>query len=146
MTTRNFVLTIGILYLLIGLLGFFPALVSAPSPGATSVTSDSPYGYLLGLFPVNALHNVVYLTIGIWGITIYRSLPKSITFSRGLAIIFGVLTVMGLIPALNTMFGLMPIFGHAVWLHAATAATAAYFGYGRAAEAVPAEWVANRAS
>lgn len=146
MTTRNFVLIIGILYLLIGLLGFFPALVSAPPPGAANVAVDSAYGYLLGLFPVNGLHNLVHLTIGIWGIGAYRTLPKSMIFSRGLAIFFGVLTVMGLIPALNTTFGLIPIFGHAVWLHAATAAIAAYFGYVRAAEVVPLEWGARRAS
>ncbi|MGH7230389.1 MAG: DUF4383 domain-containing protein [Nitrospiraceae bacterium] len=147
MTTRNFVLTIGIFYLLIGLLGFFPAAVSAPPPGAASVTTiDSVDGYLLGLFPVNALHRLVHLMIGIWGIGVYRSLPKSITFSRGLAIIFGALAVMGLIPALNTTFGLIPIFGHAVWLHAATAAIAAYFGYARAVEVAPLEWEARRAS
>jgi hypothetical protein len=146
MTTRNFVLTIGGLYLLIGLLGFFPALVSAPPPGVASVTSDSAYGYLLGLFPVNALLNLIHLTIGIWGIGAYRNLSKSITFSRGLAITFGVLTVMGLIPALNTTFGLIPLFGHHVWLHAVSAAIAAYFGFGRAAEVVPLDWEARRAS
>jgi hypothetical protein len=53
---------------------------------------------------------------------------------------------MGLIPALSTMFGLMPIFGHTVWLHAATAAAAAYFGYGHVAQVVPLEWEARRAS
>jgi Domain of unknown function (DUF4383) len=146
MTTRNFVLTIGSLYLLIGLLGFFPALVSAPSPGVASMTSDSAYGYLLGLFPVNALLNLVHLIIGVWGIAISRNLPQSITFSRGLAITFGVLTVMGLIPALNTAFGLIPLFGHNVWLHAVSAAIAAYFGFGRAAGVLPLDWEARRAS
>ena len=112
MTTRNFVLTMGILYLLIGLLGFFPALVSAPPAGAPSVWVDSAYGYLFGLFPVNGPHNFVHLMIGIWGIGAYRSLPRSMSFARGLAIIFGVLTVMGLIPALNTTLG----SGQKFWL------------------------------
>ncbi len=146
MTTRNFVLTIGILYLLIGLLGFFPALVSAPPAGAPSVWVESAYGYLFGLFPVNALHNLVHLMIGIWALGAYRSLSRSTLFARGIAILFGLLTVMGLIPALNTTLGLIPIFGHAVWLHAATAAIAAYFGYVRAAEVLPLEWQTHRAS
>ena len=47
MTTRHFVLTIGILYLLVGALGFFPGLVAAPHADAPSVTVDSGYGYLL---------------------------------------------------------------------------------------------------
>lgn len=36
---------------------------------------------------------------------------------------------MGLPPVLNTVFGLIPIFGHDVWLHALTALIAAYFGF-----------------
>ena len=35
----------------------------------------------------------------------------------------------GLIPGLNTMFGLMPIHGNDVWLHALIAIAAAYFGF-----------------
>jgi Domain of unknown function (DUF4383) len=146
MTTRNFVLTIDILYLLVGGLGFFPGLVSAPHAGAPSVTVDSGYGYLFGLFPVNMPRNLVHFAIGFWALSVYRNLPQSITFARGLAILYGVLTVMGLIPALNTTFGLMPLFGHDVWLHAATAVIAAYVGYGRTAEVVPLEWEARRAS
>jgi hypothetical protein len=36
---------------------------------------------------------------------------------------------MGLIPGLSTLFGLVPLFGHDVWLHALTAIIAAWFGY-----------------
>lgn len=42
---------------------------------------------------------------------------------------YGALAVMGLIPGLDTLFGLVPIFGHDVWLHAVTAAAAVYFGW-----------------
>jgi hypothetical protein len=146
MMTRNVVLTIGILYLLVGLAGFVPALSSAPPVGAPTLAADTAYGYLLGLFPVNGLHNLFHLGIGIWALSAYRSLPKSITFSRGLAILYGLLTVMGLIPALNTAFGWIPLFGHDVWLHAATAAIAAYVGYGEAAETVRVKWEARRVS
>jgi hypothetical protein len=45
----------------------------------------------------------------------------------GLMIFYGTLAVMGLIPVLNTSFGLIPILGHDVWLHALTALAAAYF-------------------
>lgn len=146
MNTRNFVLTIGILYLLVGALGFLPALVSVPHPGAPSVTVDTGYGYLLGLFPVNVLYNLFHLAIGALAFGAYRSLSRSTLFARGVAILFGVLAVMGLIPMLSTTFGLIPLFGHNVWLHAATAAIAAYFGYVRAAEVLPLEWGASRAS
>ena len=75
---------------------------------------------------MNALDNLVHLVIGIWGLSAYRSLFRSMSFARGLAIIYGLLTVMGLIPALNTTLGVDSLFGHAVWVDAATAAIAAY--------------------
>lgn len=90
---------------------------------------DGRYGYLLGLFPVNVLHNLVHLIVGIAGVLAYRTLPTAIRFARGLAIFYGALTIMGLIRGLDTTFGLIPIFGHDVWLHGATAALAAYFGW-----------------
>ena len=36
---------------------------------------------------------------------------------------------MGLIPQLNTVFGLLPLQGYDVWLHAGTTMIATYFGW-----------------
>jgi hypothetical protein len=47
------------------------------------------------------------------------------------ALIYALLTVLGLIPATNTAFGLVPIYGHDVWLHAVLAAGAGHFGFVR---------------
>jgi hypothetical protein len=57
------------------------------------------YGDLLGLFPVNMLHNVVHLLFGLWGMLAYRSLGGAKDLLPGVAIIYAVLTVLGLIPA-----------------------------------------------
>lgn len=89
----------------------------------------SGYGYLLGLFPINVLHNVVHLLIGGWGILVFRQEWGARRFAQSLTAIYGVLAVMGLIPVLNTTFGFIPLFGYDVWLHALTAAIAAYFGF-----------------
>ena len=129
MNVRTFAIVFGVIYLAVGLLGFFPPLLGAPPPDAPQLAVDSFYGYLLGLFPINLLHNLVHILIGIWGIVAYKSFPAARGYARGLAIIYGVLTIMGLIPGLNTMFGLAPLFGHDIWLHAATAIIAAYFGW-----------------
>ena len=51
------------------------------------------------------------------------------TYARGVAIIYAVLTIMGLVPALNTTLGYIPIYGNDVWLHAVLALIAAYFGW-----------------
>jgi hypothetical protein len=146
MTTRNFAMIMGVVYVAVGLLGFFPGAVSAPPPGAPHVAVDTAYGYLLGLFPVNVLHDLVHMGVGIWGLTASRTLAGSLSFARGLAIFYGLLTMMGFIPGLNTTFGLIPIFGHDIWLHAVTAGVAAYFGFTGHAEAIPVEHLSRRAS
>ena len=83
----------------------------------------------MGLFPVNALHNVVHIIFGIWGIAAYRSYTGARSYSKAVAIIYAVLAVMGIIPGLNTTFGLIPLYGHDIWLHAVIAIAAAYFGF-----------------
>lgn len=97
---------------------------TAPAVGVTAF-----YGYLLGLFPINFMHNLVHLAIGAWGIAAARAVGGARAFSKSLAVIYGVLAVMGFIPGLNTMFGLVPLHSHDIWLHAGTALIAAYFGW-----------------
>jgi hypothetical protein len=87
------------------------------------------YGLLFGLFPVNVVHNLVHLGVGIWGIAAYATYPAARVYAQALAVIFGILTIMGFFPVLSTLFGLAPLFGHDIWLHALTAIVAAYFGF-----------------
>jgi hypothetical protein len=126
--TRTFALIFGIVFLAVGVLGFVPGLVHSPMAGH-NVTMTQNYGDLLGLFPINLLHNCVHILFGIWGVLAYRSLGGSTTYFRAVAIIYAVLTVLGLIPAFDTTFGLIPIYGNDVWLHALLAIVAAYFGW-----------------
>lgn len=129
MNAKTVALIFGVVFTAIGLLGFVPAASHAPPPGAPDLAVDAGYGYLLGLFPINVLHNLVHLLFGIWGLVAYRTFPGSRLYLRSVAIIYGVLVVFGLIPLLNTTFGLIPIFGHDVWLHLAIAVVAAIFGW-----------------
>jgi Domain of unknown function (DUF4383) len=121
---RYFSLIIGIAFLGAGIFGFVPGMVTPPMAEGTPAD-----GRLFGLFPINALHNLVHIAIGIWGILAYRGFDSARTFARGLAVIYGLFAVMGLIPGLNTTFGMVPLYGHDVWLHALTAIAAAYFGW-----------------
>jgi hypothetical protein len=127
MRTATFALLFGIAYVSAGLLGLNPAALMAPPADAPPIHFTVLHGYLLGLFPVNVLHTVVHLAIGAWGILAWRRLASPRVFARSLAIFYGVLAAMGLIPGVNTLFGLLPLHGHDVWLHAGTAALAAYF-------------------
>jgi hypothetical protein len=142
MNTRTFALVFGILFLVVGIAGFVPGLVTYGGPVADTAPDAAPmaevihtHGYLLGLFPVNALHNLFHVAWGIFGIAAYRGLTGARVFARATAIVYGLLTVIGLIPGLNTLFGLLPLYGHDVWLHAVLALIAAYFGFARPAEA-----------
>ena len=136
MTSRSFAQVMGILFLAVGVLGFIPGLKSPPPLSAPQVAVDGAYGILLGLFAINWLHNLVHLAIGFWGWSASKSTGTARKFARTLAFLYGALAVMGLIPLLNTTFGLVPLFGHDVWLHAGTAALAAYFGFSQRTEAV----------
>jgi hypothetical protein len=131
MKIRNFALFIGCAYLAAGVLGFVPALLRPAPADAPAVGVTAFHGYLLGLFAVNLLHNLVHLAIGAWGIAAARTTARARIFAKTLAVLYGSLALLGLIPGLNTLFGLVPLHGHNVWLHAATALAAAYFGFVR---------------
>ena len=129
MKTTTFALIIGIAYLGAGVLGLIPAALMPPPPDAPPTAFTVLYGYLLGIFPVNVLHTAVHLAIGFWGLMVWRRLQDAKVFLRTLAILYGALAVMGLVPGLNNVFGFIPLHSHDVWLHAGTAALAAYFGW-----------------
>ena len=129
MSLRTFARIWGILFLLIGASGFIPGVTTEHTH--PDVTLDTGLGRALGLFPVNILHNLVHLAFGVWGLVAARSWPASRAYARGTAIIYAVFMVMGLIAAgrLWTTFGLVPLYGNDVWLHASLAAVAGYFGF-----------------
>ena len=137
MPVRYFALVYGIVFLVVGIAGFVPGLVTMADPTA-EVAVDAGFGRLFGLFPINWLHNLVHIAFGIWGLVAYRSFSGARLYARAVAVIYAILTVMGLIPVLNTTFGLIPLYGHNVWLHALLAIVAAYFGWAPVrAEAAP---------
>jgi hypothetical protein len=126
MYTRTFALVFGIVFLVVGIAGFIPGLLV---PSVQPAAIHAMDGRLFGLFPVNAIHSLAHAAFGVWGLIAYRSLSDSVIYARVVAIAYGVLTVMGLIPGLNTVFGLMPIMGNDIWLHLLLAVIAAYFGF-----------------
>jgi uncharacterized membrane protein YfcA len=107
-----FALIAGIVYTLLGIAGLFPA----------------ASGYL-GLFPMNVPLSVLHLVVGVCGLAAASVQRYGRQYARGVAVILGVLGAMGLIPGLNSAFGLMPLHSHNVWLHLGTTALAAYFGW-----------------
>ena len=128
-TLRTFALIYGIVFLLVGILGFVPGINQMHGAHEGLTVGGPGHGMLLGLFHVNLLHNMVHLLFGVWGLAASRSIDASRMYGKGVAIIYAVLAVFGLIPGLNTLFGLVPIEGNDVWLHLLLAAVAGYFGF-----------------
>jgi hypothetical protein len=127
--TRYFVLIVGAAFLAAGIAGFIPFFTPHAPPEAPHLIVDTSYGYLLGLFPVNIIHNLFHFAVGVMGVLAFRSYPAALQFSRFLGITLGVLTLMGMIPALNTGFGLWPLYGHDIWLHGLEAVVGLYLGF-----------------
>ncbi|HEX4206487.1 MAG TPA: DUF4383 domain-containing protein [Ktedonobacteraceae bacterium] len=94
---RIFALVYGIVFLLIGILGFVPALV--------------PGGALLGVFMVNGVHSIIHIVIGILGIASYFT-GTSRLYNRVIGIVYLLIGILGFIPALapgNMLLGVVMI-------------------------------------
>ena len=130
MDTRRFAMILGVIFILVGVAAFLPG-VNRPDPaGAPTLSVTGPgHGYLMGLFHVNVLHNLVHLAFGVLGIIMARSAASAVLYSRIVAVAYGLLTIMGIVPGLNTTFGLIPIHGADVLLHAFIAIAATYYGF-----------------
>ncbi|BAU49069.1 membrane protein [Sulfurifustis variabilis] len=108
----------GIAFIAAGILGFVPGIT----------TSD---GYLLGIFHVNAAHNVIHLVSG--AAALYAGM-QSESLSRLYFQVFGV--IYALVALLGLFYGREPLLGFIahnpadVVLHLVIAAAALYFGFG----------------
>ncbi len=140
MSTRRFTFLLGIFFLLAGIAGFLPFLAH-PEPAATLAdnaiampgrdhailgTGDD---MLFGFFPVNVAHNCLHILFGLWGLVASRGRRGALAYARSVAVIYFLLAVAGLLPAVQTGFGLLPLYAKNVWLHGLIALGGLYFGW-----------------
>ncbi len=81
-------LVVGIIFLLIGIIGFF-----TPTENATGVRA------VFGIFDVDTLHSIINLIVGLLGVGAAFS-GQSHLFNRIFGIVFTLFGLLGLIPAL----------------------------------------------
>jgi hypothetical protein len=98
----------GVIFILIGVLGFVQF-------GATMEADPTRAPHLLGLFPVNAVHNGVHVGLGLWGVLAARSWAGARNYCRIAGILYLLLAVLGFVAPSG--FGLVPLGGHDIWLH-----------------------------
>lgn len=131
MSKRTFALLLGVIFIVIGIAGFIPPFVQFPMVRPDDpIVVEGMHGRLFALFPVNWLHNVVHLAFGVWGVAAWKGWAGGVLiYLKSVAIIYAVLAVMGFIPGLRTLFGLVPLYGHDIWLHGLIAIAAGYYGW-----------------
>ena len=140
---RNCALTLGIIFLILGIAGFIPALTNLPGETFDSglpLDADGIYSkgfsLLFGVFPTNLMHNLVHLLVGALGIAAATT-GKARLYNKAFAISYAAIFIMGLLPSAKTFFGIMPVFGNNVWLNGLTGVIAGYYGFfGKDPEAV----------
>ncbi|HVK61975.1 MAG TPA: DUF4383 domain-containing protein [Bdellovibrionales bacterium] len=132
MSSRAFAFWGGIVMLVMGALSMIPAL-SAHPPWLPPLRFDVSYGLFLNIFPLNILNKLALLGFGLAGVITSNSITGSIRYSRIVFLVMGALAILGLFPATNTLFGLMPLYGPEVLTHAIFALLGAYAGYASAA-------------
>ena len=120
-TTQKVALVFGVVFLLVGVLG----LLTDGGMGMEADVETAPK--LLGLFPVNLLHNIVHIAFGVWGLLASHTWSRAKTYCRVGAVIYRVLVVLAFVDP--TTFGLVPIGGNDIWLHAVLALALGYFGF-----------------
>lgn len=132
MNITKFTFWAGVAFIVAGIAGFIPGLLQVPYTTDPNLAVEAAHGRLFGLFPVNAIHNIVHLALGAWALIASKDVAASRGYCRITAIVYGVLAIFGLFPNLNTLFGLAPLHSHDVWLHVLFVLPLAYYGYVKA--------------
>jgi hypothetical protein len=120
MTAQKVAQLFGIVFVLVGVLGFVPVAMIGGTMGMEP-------SMLLGIFPVNLLHNVVHILFGVWGIMAAKSVDGATLYCKVGGVIYLVLGAVGfttIIPG-----NLVPLGGADVHLHLVLGAVLAYFGF-----------------
>jgi hypothetical protein len=110
----------GIGFVLVALLGFVQ--------GGMSMEADPNLApKLLGMFPVNLLHNCVHLALGVWGLAAARTHAAARAYCRIAGVLYLALTALGYVSPNG--FGLVPLGGADVLLHLALGLVLAGVGF-----------------
>lgn len=107
----------GAVFLLIGVLGFVPAL--------------TPDGNLLGIFHVNALHNVVHIASGLVALfSGFYAARAARMYFQVFGVVYALVAVLGFVYGDNAILGLVANNMADTLLHVVIAAAALYLGFG----------------
>lgn len=116
MNVRNFALIFGIVFILIGVLGFIPG-----------ITTEE--GLLLGIFEVSPLHNVIHLVSGLAALLGAKSNAYARMYFQIFGVVYALVAVAGLVQG-DTVLGLIDVNMADNILHVIIAVAALGLGFG----------------
>ena len=102
-------LVIGVVYLLVGIIGFFIT-------GFEGFTEHEDGQTILG-FGINPLHNIVHIIIGLAGVTMWSKRSSARSYGWLLAIGYGIAAIYGFIVVNNPDANILNINMADNWLH-----------------------------
>lgn len=108
---------VGIVFLIVGVLGFVPGVTT--DLDRLSLAGHHSEAQLLGVFQVSALHNVVHLVFGAAGLLLSRRARGAIAYLIGGGAVYLVLWVYGLVVDQDSGANLVPLNDADNWLHLA---------------------------
>ncbi|MEV0830459.1 DUF4383 domain-containing protein [Nonomuraea rubra] len=108
-------LVFGVVFLLVGVLGFIP--------GVTTGYDDLRFAghesdaYLLGVFQISILHNLVHLLFGVAGVLLARTWAGARNFLVGAGAVYLVLWIYGMLAGHDSPANFVPLNAADNWLH-----------------------------
>ncbi|MSU75861.1 DUF4383 domain-containing protein [Patescibacteria group bacterium] len=113
---KKYVLVLGIIFVLIGILGFIDPL--------------TPNGNLLGVFAVDLDHNLVHLLSGLVALAaVAGGESYSLLYAKVFGVVYAVVTILGFMVGDGQILGVIIVNQADNVLHLAIAASALYVGF-----------------
>ena len=97
---QNVARLLGIVFLLVGILGFVPGITTNLYDGL-NFAGDGSEAELLGIFQVSVLHNIVHLLFGVAALALANTASGARTYLIGGGALYLVLWLLGLIGGLD---------------------------------------------
>jgi hypothetical protein len=114
-TVQKAALAVGIVFLLVGVLGFIPGITS--NYETMMFAGHDSDALLLGVFQVSILHNIVHLLFGIAGVALARSYSGARNYLIWGGVIYLVLWLYGLFIGPESPANFVPLNNADNWLH-----------------------------
>ena len=106
-TVRNVAKAVGVVFLLVGILGFVPGVTTNIYP--LDFAGHEGDAKLLGLFEVSVLHNVVHILFGVAGLAMAKSYKSATSYLIGGGVIYLVLALYGVLIGHDTAANFVPL-------------------------------------